>query len=216
MWAVWTGKLIRNTGAQRRRLCSADVQFVWEFTMSETQFYLTLPRHAFDSSLCDEYTQRWKHNLKTPESVHTSLVLSHAKPEQEVSSVISPPNVSLGKITLDAKLLFVTSHIRSHLPVPAVNKRLLNGLSFSNFNKRITQISVNANATCYRNSTERAKLHTVLSTNLKNVYSCVLLIGCCTHLRGLKLIHCKSSYKQKWLSEVNNSLYKANLMKICS
>lgn len=106
-----------------------------------------------------------------PEPVHTSLVLSHAKPEQEVSSVISPPNVSLGKITLDAKLLFVTSHIYSHLIVPAVNKRLLNGLSFSNFNKRITQISVNANAICYINSTERAKLYTVLSTNLKNVYS---------------------------------------------
>jgi len=51
-----------------------------------------------------------------PESVHTSLVLSHAKPELEVSSVISPPNASLDTITLDAKLLFVTSvHISQSL-----------------------------------------------------------------------------------------------------
>lgn len=135
--------------------------------------------------------------LLTAASLFTPLVLSYAKPKQKVSSVISPPNVSLSKIAPDTKLLFVTSHIRSRLPVPALNKRLLNGLSFSDFNKRITQISVNANATCYINSTESAKLRTFHQQTQKMCNICMLLRGSSTHLRGLKLIglYYKTSHK---------------------
>ncbi len=132
---------------------------IWHYreTLLTTAFVMNTPRDENITSECL--------------SLFTPLVLSHAKPEQEVSSVISPPNVSLAKITPDAKLLFVTSHIRLHLPVPAVKKRLRNGLSFSRFNKRITQISVNANATCYIHSTERAKLHTFYQQTQKKCTS---------------------------------------------